>query len=217
MEERTLIYREHSALIFDSNSTPYGIDYSKWTKLWWRWLVSIPKETNPASDNSGKYCSMSQNNQNVWFLAGSFDDCVRRFKRNCAIPYGKAILFPVINYQSSFSDQPSAKKEMMLERQCKNEIDIISEMHVSLDDQIIDVQKYRVRSGCFRVNMPTDNCLDIEPGMTTIASEGYWLFLRPLPVGKHVLSSFGSCRLGKIKIGGTYNLVIDDTSPFDHY
>jgi len=184
--------------------------------LWWRWLISIPKQNNPAFDTTGTYSRKGQNNQHVWFLAGTFEGCAQRFQRNCTLPYGKAILFPVINYQSTFSDQPSPKKETELERLCKIEIDIISDMYVSLDDQIIDVQKYRVRSGCFRVNMPIDNCLDVDSGNTTIASDGYWLFLRPPPVGNHVLTSFGSCRLGKIKIGGTFNLVIDDVTRPNH-
>ncbi len=87
--------------------------------------------------------------------------------------------------------------------ECANEINQISDANVQLDDQVINVFKYRIKSGCFKVKILTDSCIDLTPGNTRFASDGYWLFIEFLSRGNHVLSSFGSCLSGRIKIGCT--------------
>ena len=53
---------------------------------------------NPLLDDTGEHSFVNQNGP-VWFLAGTFGEgkCP---KRKCAIPAGKAILFPVINFKA---------------------------------------------------------------------------------------------------------------------
>jgi hypothetical protein len=176
-----------------------------WIQLWWKWLISIPKEMNPALDTTGQFCSVSQPYPNVWFLAGTFGGSVTRY---CTIPYGKALFFPVINYETSFADESTLRTEKQLEDVCRSEIDDIRDIYASVDGESIDVRKYRVKSESFEVDMPPNNCLGTLTGLTKIASDGYWLFIDSLPVGNHLLTSFGSCMSGRIKIGCTYELVI---------
>jgi len=161
---------------------------------------------NPASDSTGQFCSESQNYSHVWFLAGTLGDSVIR---RCIIPYGKAILFPIINYECSFADAPSIRTEEGLEEQCRHEIDQIGDIYASIDGMQIDVQNYRVKSRCFTVDIPHNNCLGAIKGTTRIACDGYWLFIEPPPTGNHVLKSFGSCLAGKIQIGCTFRLTIE--------
>jgi hypothetical protein len=59
------------------------------------------------------------------------------------------------------------------------------------------------------VNIPPDNCLGAVSGTTRIASDGFWLFIEPLPPGTHMLRSFGSCMSGRIKIDCTFQLVVE--------
>jgi hypothetical protein len=193
-------------MIYETNSSPYGKSYTLWIKLWWKWLISIPKERNPALDTTGQFCSVSQPYSNVCFLAGTFGGSVTR---NCTIPYGKALLFPVINYETSFAYEPSVRTEKQLQELCLSEIDDIRDIYASIDGESIDVRKYRVKSGCFEVDMPPNNCLGTLDGLTKIASDGYWLFVDSLPVGNHLLRSFGSCMSGRVKIACTYQLTIE--------
>lgn len=192
-------------MLYDTNSSPYGKSYAEWINLWWKWLISIPINMNPAFDPTGQFSTAIQNNSKVCFLAGTFGGPANR---SCVIPHGKAILFPVINYECSFADAPSIDTESGLERRCKQEMDEIGDMKASLDGERIDIHKYRVHSRCFTVNIPPNNCLGAVSGTTRISSDGYWLFIRPLPPGHHVLRSFGSCMSGKIRIGCTFQLVI---------
>lgn len=195
----------NSVTIYEPDSYPFGIGYKEWTVLWWKWLISIPANSNPAFDSTGQFCGMSQDNPNVWFLAGTFGGSA---VRKLTIPHGKAILFPVINYESSFADEPSLRTQKELEERCKVEIDQIVDMSASLDGKEINIQKHRVQSGCFSVRIPQDNCLGSISGFTRMASDGYWLFLKAPSLGSHRLTSFGSCLAGKIKIGCTFRFVI---------
>jgi hypothetical protein len=193
-------------MIYNTNSCPYGKDYEEWIALWWKWLISIPKEKSPAFDTSGERCSISQRNRHVWFLAGTFGE--PSASRRCIIPNGKALLFPVINYECSFADDPSMRSEQELEEKCRQEMDQIGDLNASLDGEEINVHKYRVHSRCFTINIPRDNCLGAVGGTTRIASDGYWLLIGPLAPGDHVLRSFGSCMSGRIKIDCSLKLVI---------
>lgn len=191
--------------IFQNDSAPYGISFRQWTIFWWKWLISIPFAKNPAFDPTGNSDDGTQNNSQVWFLAGTFGGpAVRTY----IIPYGKAILFPVINYECSFVDEPTIKTESGLERRCKKEIDDIKDFYASLDRRKINLKKCRVESKCFSVEIPPNNCLRVAGGDTVMASDGYWLFFEPLTQGEHQLSTYGSCMSGRIKIGCNFKLTI---------
>jgi hypothetical protein len=188
--------------IYEIDSNPYDITYTEWVIRWWRWLISIPRSSSPVFDLTGEFCDVSQKNPYVWFLAGTMGGTVTR---NCTIPFGKAVLFPIIN---SFASEPAPTSEKDLEEWCKHETDDIGDVQASLDGEAVDVQKYRLHSRCFTVSMPTDNCLGEPAGEATMASDGYWLFIEPLSPGTHALTSFGSCLAGKIKIGCTIHFLI---------
>jgi hypothetical protein len=57
--------------VFSSDSKPYNFTYGEWTARWWQWGYSIPKNINPAYDDTGKNCAQKQNDP-VWFLAGTY-------------------------------------------------------------------------------------------------------------------------------------------------
>jgi hypothetical protein len=192
--------------IYHKNSHPYGLSFSKWTSLWWKWLISIPKYRNPAIDRSSEYCGTSQYHPKVWFLAGNFGGTA---VGNYKIPYGKAILFPVINYECSFADEPSITTEKELISKCRCEIDDIVDTSAYLDGNKISLEDCRVQCPGFKVDIPNDNCLNTESGLTTMASDGYWLFIPTLERGNHVLNSYGSCLSGRIRIGCNFRIIIE--------
>ena len=84
--------------------------------------MSIPKDINPALDETGRFSTQFQNDENVWFLAGTFGGTVTR---NLVVPYGKAILFPIINYEACLADEPFLSHEHQLQDKCREEIDKI--------------------------------------------------------------------------------------------
>jgi hypothetical protein len=86
--------------VFSADSKPYGLTYGEWTAKWWQWGYSIPKNINPAYDDTGKNCAQKQNGP-VWFLAATYGHSVNRI---CNTPAGKAILFLILNSECSFAE-----------------------------------------------------------------------------------------------------------------
>jgi hypothetical protein len=60
----------------------------------------------------------------------------------------------------------------------------------------------------FELDLPEENVVGVGPGKTKSASDGYWVFLRPLSVGKHEIHSFSSCRIGTQWIETRYHLTV---------
>jgi len=173
---------KRSPRIYETDSKPFGKSYTEWTAVWWQWLGGIPKNRNPACHGTSNFCNESQGNPNVWFLAGRFGGSAETVTRKCTIPHGKAILFPIINYECSFEDEPSIKTDEELVQRCRDEIDKIGEIYASIDGENIDMSKYRVNSGCFTINVPSHNCFGARSSVRTMASDGYWLFIESPPM-----------------------------------
>ena len=49
-----------------------------------------------------------------------------------------------------------------------------------------------VQSPLFNVTIPKDNVIGSPPGTTQAVSDGFWILLKPLPVGKHQIHFSGS-------------------------
>jgi len=194
-------------VLFAPDSEPYGLTYALWTIKWWKWVLSTPKEKNPVLDKSGMYAAEGQCDPYVWFLAGTFGGSVLR---KCNIPFGKAILMPIINYECSFADEPSIKNVVDLELKCKSEIDDIKNLSFTIDQlKLTDMTAYRIRSPMFDVYLKENNIIDAHEVHTKMISDGYWVLMKPLRTGPHHLMTSGSCQSGKIMIGTTYDLYVE--------
>ena len=199
-------YNPIQSMLFHPNSKPFGLTYSQWTVKWWQWLLSIPIPKNPALDMTGMHVSENQFDSNVWFLAGTFGGSA---VRSCKIPLGKAILLPVINYQCSFADDPTVTTEAELRLRCGKEIEDIKNLSFGINELFLeDLPRYRTRSPLFDVSLVEDNVLGVGICNTKMVSDGYWILVKPLPIGQHLLISAGSCRSGKIMIGATFHLYV---------
>jgi len=191
----------NNLLVFSPDSDPYGVSYSEWIAKWWQWLLSIPLENNPVNDTTGNNCAINQNGP-VWFLAGTVGGVL---DKNCTIPVEKAILFPILNYGGTLADSPTIRSEDELVSHATTEMDIISNLEVTVDG--VKLNGFRVRSPVFDVVLPERNLFGGTPGPTRGVSDGYWLFLGPLPKGRHKIHSFGSCFSGeKVSIGVNYDI-----------
>jgi hypothetical protein len=166
---------KNNNLFFKYDSSPFGISFPDWTSVWWKWLHSIPKYRNPASDTTGENCNVLQEQPHVWFLAGTFGGSV---VRNCKIEYGKALLFPIITSIFSFALDPNLKSEEELVSHVIKDIDSVSYIKLQIDDMRFEVfDQFRVRSEPFYDN--------IEGRATISVSDGYWIFLQPPNIGGH--------------------------------
>jgi hypothetical protein len=191
--------------LFAVNSRPFGRTYAEWTAKWWQWVLSITKKENPLVDEDGKNCASNQSGP-VWFLAGTLKGPA---ERSCVITANKAILFPVINVEASVAEGDGTTNEELAAR-TKFEMDLITDIRATISGTNVNkLKQYRIQSPPFNVTLPTDNVLGLPAQTTKMISEGYWLLLKPLELGKYDIHSFGSCLAGRIKIGVSYHLTIE--------
>jgi hypothetical protein len=189
---------------FSSKDRPYGLSYGEWTTKWWQWAFSTPTSTNPLDDDTGKYSHLNQDGP-VWFLCGTFGE--NKFpKRKCIIPHGKGILFPVINY--IFVSDTEFKTEREVIDHVTQDINDIVRVQAIVDD--VAVPCYRVKSEpeIFHIDINEENKLGLPGGINKAASDGYWVFLKPLTFGEHSLYFHGSCSGGLRNSTAGYQLSV---------
>lgn len=190
--------------MYSRDDKPFGKTWEEWTAKWWQWLLSIPKERNPGIDDTGERFNANQNDPNVVFLVGTFGGFA---ERNYTISADKSVLFPIINFTTSYIEEPTLKTELELRSRAKQDIDDIVNKDVIIDDMGLEnVEKYRVQSPVFDLTYPENNVLGLSTGSTRAISDGYWIFLKPLSPGVHDIYAAGSCSSGKTKIDCIWHL-----------
>ena len=175
-------------VIFPPDSQPYGLTYGEWTAKWWQWAHSISTENNPQLDETGEDCAQAQNQTGaVWFLAGTGGGSV---ERTCTIPAGKSILIPIIN--AAYVGTAGETEEVM-RTGAKEWIDSVTTLEASIDGiPLQNLSNYRIQSPFFNETLPNDNILGEPEGTYLAVSDGYWLFLEPLPPGQHEIRLHGA-------------------------
>jgi hypothetical protein len=185
--------------IYSPDSSPYGVSYGDWMAKWWQWNLGIPAGKHPSEiliDNdavSASQCSINQGGP-VWFLpdVGQAGKVVY-----CDIPANKSILLPVSDGESDPTD-PCAQdpgrgpdlESRIIDCAMFNRADQ-EFLKLEVDGKPVNdfEEQYRAKSGIFNVTIPEDATLAIEgvkPGFYEPAlTEGYFLFLKPLPIGPH--------------------------------
>src|SRR5262245_48298847 len=194
-------------------SSPHGKTYGEWAAEQAKWGMAIPLGVNPANDPDGSQCAINQAGP-VWFLAGTFNGSA---SRNCTIPAGKAIFFPLDAYfddypcpDPNFRPAPGQSLEAFLIADAKTFVDPVNELEADLDGRVFtDLFSYRAHSRLFPFTAPislhdVDGCVTGSPQLAVV--DGYWLFLEPLSPGEHTLHFRAASPAFSIEV--TYHLTI---------
>jgi hypothetical protein len=193
---------------FTADSMPYGETYGSWTVKWWQWFLLTPKSINPGT---GVYAYVNQQSKDILFLAGKLaNEDTNLPDRFCTISTETSILFPVINCAATTLEYPELNKTpyALIER-VKRDEDSIIKKECSVNGKRIPAQRVKSDPDIFELRINEDNAFNIKGGGSTCASaDGYWVFLKPLPIGKHIISFQGSCEYGKLNSGANYRLQV---------
>jgi hypothetical protein len=167
---------------------------------WWQFALSIPKSVNPLTDETGQNCMVGQRG-NVWFLGGVFNTSGTA-TRACNIPEGKTLFFPVINSIGVNSPgacgQGTAPLNVAdLRKMNQDAIDSVTTKTATLDQAPLDIRLES--SKVFDVTLPQDNLFS-DPSLppcpagvySPAVDEGYYVKLKGLSAGAHVLDITGS-------------------------
>jgi hypothetical protein len=193
------------------------IQFSGLTAQWWQVMLSIPTMVNPLLDTTGADCMVGQRGP-VWFLPGSFGGTVTR---NCSIPEGEWLFFPVINNTQNNSPgicgQVGSLNVAQLRANVAPFIDAATNLSVHVDGRILD-HLARVKSVPFATTLPADNIFNapcVAAGLgpypagvySPSVDDGYYTLLPPLGAGSHILH-IHSESAGGFVLDLTYNLTI---------
>jgi hypothetical protein len=139
----------------------------------------------------------------VWFLGGSFSTSTP--ERNCTVPTGTALFFPVLNAEDNpVENPPGWNPDIQGEAYVHQAVDDPIELHASLDFAIQLPPTDDLELFLFPSLAGTNyNTKPIEP----VVADGYYLMLSPLPPGPHTLVFGGSSRL-PFTLNVTYHLTV---------
>jgi hypothetical protein len=120
----------------------------------------------------------------VWFLP---DIPQGEEVRSCTIPADKAILFPIESGECNYGTDIKAPNEVDL-RKCAMVGNEGAAVSASIDGRpVINPAQYRVQSGFFDMTIPKDNFIQNNPGIWKTFVDGYWIFVKPLSLGRHTI------------------------------
>jgi hypothetical protein len=206
--------------VFDRDSVVYGRTFGEWAAEWNQWSYSIPVAQHPLFDNGD--CGVGQSGP-VWFLGGKFcangATCSYTAVRSCSVPAGKALFFPVVDFEDSALEEsvyehPGDPKYQQIGtlRSVTSSVEGATDIFCQIDGKRVRqlAQRFSVQSAAFGFTIPDDNLLkavypppnNFQAGTYFPAvDDGYYLMFA-LPPGNHVLH-FGASWLDI-----TYNLTV---------
>jgi hypothetical protein len=184
------------------------MSYGEWSAKWWQWVLSKPPNVNPLVDKTGELCGIGQSGP-IWFLGGTWG--YPEVVRNCTIPSGVAIFFPVYNGECSTAEEPTKKsydelRDCVLrgntsqERIMKAEVDSVA---------LSNLENYRVESPLFNVTLPKDNVFGVKEGNTNAVAEGWFIMLEPLSKGNHTIEFQAITINPNFQTHATYHLTVE--------
>jgi hypothetical protein len=194
---------------FTHKDNPYGLTYGQWTVRWWQWVWSIPDSISPLRDDNGKNANINQPEKDVWFLAGTWatEKMTNTPNREVTIPSDRSILFPIINCEANPIEYPYLTSDEDIVNHVVNDENtiVLKEAHINN----IEVPLQRIRSDpiLFPLKIPhKDNpkkYLD-----TNASADGFWVFLKPLPVGEYNINFKGACEMGRLNTSANYKVTV---------
>ena len=212
--------------IVDIDEDPEGQTYGRWAAAWWEWGFEIPGATNPLVDMTGEHCGERQAETDVWFLAGFLGDPGGPVVRECTVPEGRFLFFPLINSAAAafLNDPPEQRTEEFIREvaRCQFGVELFLEVDGEEVEEDEDLQELFTgesgnQSPLFNVQLPPGNLFgfteDSLPELlfSPTAEEGYYAMLEPLEPGEHTIHWVASgCGDPDFTQDITYHLTVED-------
>jgi hypothetical protein len=201
---------------------PANNSFKNLTARWWTWVYAQPardvnggtNNTFPILDKTGEFATAGQENgigpaNKYFFLAGTFGGDA---ERTVTVPQGKALFFPVINFEIDNAVKPPTNYDVPeLKRRAEETIDSTT-THVATFDGV-PVDNFRVESPVFDYTVPAENSiydyfgLPFEGRIKPVVSDGYWAYIPPPTPGTHELTFTGANSSG-FSVTVTYHLTV---------
>jgi len=175
---------------FATDGRPY-VNYGQLSAEWWEWILEQSLTSNPNLDATGADAGNGQPRDDVFFIAGTFGGSANRA---FTVPTESALFLPLLNNLAAVPlPAPRPKPDVNQVPQAReingSFIAGVTELHVMLNGQSLVDSIVRAESPVFKFIAPDDAIL---PGTWRGLSDGYWLYIPPLPPGTYVLNFGGT-------------------------
>ncbi len=177
-----------------------GQSQAEWSMVWWQWAASFDHSESPITDQTGELCGAKQSGP-VWFLAGTYG--THRTVRLCKVPKGKHLFFPLINYVVTrpLGREISCKAVMHEAARLTNDA---SALVLEIDGKRVEnLDSFRQPTKCFNIAELSTPKQFIFP----TAANGYYVMLKPLEPGRHVINFGGA--LPSMLQAVTYTVLVE--------
>jgi hypothetical protein len=194
---------------YTKNDVIGNLTYSEWADGYWNWWISLPEKSIPSNENTGPMggCLVKTDVQNkTIFLMNNF--YVGSVQQKCSFKPDQSILIPLYVGECDTGDKDNAGKPFTELLACALDADRgEAHMKVKVDNLTLVDTKASVRStpahnslteveskDLFDVNVPPDSQFIPSnyngPGKFKGAAHGWYVFLKPLDEGNHVISYY---------------------------
>jgi hypothetical protein len=164
---------------------------SELTAEWCKWLYSIPENSNPTREgNAGKVLQgQPYKGSKLYFLAAP-----EVAEVEITVPAGSAFFFPVLVCEWDNGATPPTSPDYFSLKEmysiCSGAMDAATKKFATLDG--VNLQVQRLQSPPFACKLPKGNIAGLNiPVIAPAVSDGYWVFIPPLPKGRYELEFGG--------------------------
>lgn len=189
---------------------------------WVRWAMALPAFDGPISDMTGELCALGQEGP-VWFLAGTRGGTVTR---ECEIPAGKQLFFPLINVTCVFFPEYFPTEESIeaalpdLDAWYEDWYDSVCSLTLRIDGEevfpdfdALYEELFVMASEPFDVELHDEHFASqygLAGGSMFATGIGHYAWIPPLTPGDHIIELGGSrCGDAPFSTGVTYLLHVD--------
>ncbi len=204
-------------LIYHPNETPMSRTYLQWINEWFKTFPC--NSCDGAGSNHNGVFIVPDKSQRVYFLAGTTSVAG---VRNIEILADKAILFPIVNIVKTFPCESQVQNvpdreetlEDFLKRGTAEYVNGTTSLGVTLDGVSYSLTDYhRFITPVFKTtNIRTlSNCFDactVGDQPQDAVSDGYWIMLKGLAPGRHVLTFKGEIPKYRMISDVTYQIIV---------